>query len=67
METTGGDSAEKLDWGDCSSKTITAVIFYVTLASASRALSLGDMSRKLPRGTGTSVEFLLQATTLSRR
>lgn len=68
METIGGDSAEKLDWGDCSSKKkITVVIFYVTLASASRALSLGDMSRKLPTGTGTSIEFLLKATTLSGR
>lgn len=67
METTGGDSAEKLDWGICPSKTITALLFYVTLASASSSLSLGDMSRKLPRGTGIRVEFLLKATTLSGR
>lgn len=67
METTGGDSAEKLDWGIVPLKQITALIFCVTLASASSALSLGDMSRKLLRGTGISVEFLLKATTLSGR
>lgn len=66
-----GDNRRWLCWeawlGDCPSKTITALLFYVTLASASSSLSLGDMSRKLPRGNGIRVEFPLKATTLSGR